>query len=205
MPKPKDEPLYSQKENTVGEDIPAHSSSEGAEHFERAAVFNGLDHLDGQYQHAETGIQPVNVQAAQNLPTFQPTDSYSYPLASRPYTSTDLINLNNSSTASGQVPSYDLAESANHAAGNDGIYPQTPGHVPDMTGFGADSNSWYLYTQTIPQLGMGSLDYSPANALLQLSNGPDHNDGLDHRFDMRLGNSGTMQTWPHVILDPQSL
>ncbi|MCJ1288144.1 hypothetical protein MMC26_007499 [Xylographa opegraphella] len=92
-----------------------------------------------------------------------------------------------------------------HAAS--GMYAPSTSTYTDGNSNGADSQSWFQYTQTIPS-NIGPQDYNPASALLQLGGRTDQNTNLvGPTGDVALGydtsgmSGGAGQMWPFGIVD----
>ena len=88
-----------------------------------------------------------------------------------------------------------------------GIYAPPTSTYTDSNSYGADSQSWLQYTQTIPS-SIRPQDYNPASALLQLGGHTDQNGSIiGSSSDGAIGcdtsamSGGAGQMWPFGIVD----
>ncbi|MCJ1321321.1 hypothetical protein MMC15_006665 [Xylographa vitiligo] len=88
-----------------------------------------------------------------------------------------------------------------------GIYTPTTSTYPDSNSHGADSQSWFQYTQTIAS-NIGPQDYNPASALLQLGGRTDQNTNMvgsegdvTLSYDTSGMSGGAGQMWPFGVVD----
>ncbi|MCJ1395621.1 hypothetical protein MMC18_008507 [Xylographa bjoerkii] len=87
------------------------------------------------------------------------------------------------------------------------IYTPTTSTYTNSNPYGADSQSWFQYTQTIPS-NIGIQDYNPASALLQLGGRTDQNANMIGPggevavgYDTSGMSGGAGQMWPFGVVD----